>query len=143
MQDRGADRMTDPVRPQPGAAWEAEPSARPAYGTLRLQPVTLAPPPESGARDASAADDLDPRDLAGDRRKGAIAGLVAAVLAVLVAGGGAAWWLLPPRGEAPVAEPAQPPSSTAPPAAANPAAPEPAPPRQAEAAPERPPVTLQ
>jgi hypothetical protein len=78
-----------------------------AYGTLRLQPVMLGPPPEPGATESvTPADDIDPVEYRDKPKTGLIAGVIAG-LAVL-ATTGAAYWTLRPVEDAVVAVPAVP-----------------------------------
>ncbi len=107
-------------------AWTTDTPTRPAYGTLRLQPVLLGPPPEADG-DVSAADDLNPAEFGSRSRAGLYAGIAA--VAVVAAMAGIAFVALsepPDQADPPPPAPAaaQP---TAPAAAAPPVADAPAP----------------
>jgi hypothetical protein len=65
--------------------WAADAPPRPAYGTLRLQPVLLGPPPEAGA-DVTADDDLTPAELGSRPRTGLYAGIAAFAVVAAMAG---------------------------------------------------------
>jgi hypothetical protein len=97
--------------PEPFGREEA--SRAPRYGSLRLQPVVLGPPPDPKAVDVTAADDIDPIEYREKPRTGLFAGVIAA-LAVLSTVG-AAYWTLRPIEDA--ALPAPPVPNTAAPAA--------------------------
>jgi hypothetical protein len=102
---------------------------RPGYGTLRLQPVMLGPPPDASPGDVTAADDIDPAELRGRPRTGLVSGIMAAMAVLATAG--AAYWTLRPTDEDMPAPPRPPaaarPAVEAAPVAATPAAPVPAP----------------
>jgi hypothetical protein len=70
-----------------------------SYGTLRLQPVMLGPPPEPGPDDVSSADDIDLAPYQHKPRTGLIAGVIAAIAVLVTAG--AAYWTLRPMDETP------------------------------------------
>lgn len=94
-----------------------EPQRPATYGTLRLQPVVLGPPP--GQVDVTAADDINLEDFRDKPRTGLFAGIIAAV-AVLVTVGMAYWTLRPsddaarPPAIASAPVPPQPPVTAAP-----------------------------
>jgi hypothetical protein len=85
----------------------AEPQRQASYGTLRLQPVLLGPPPENDAVDVTSADDLDPSEFRGHPKTGLIAGIIAGI-AVLSTAGAAYWTLRPVDDLPPMAAPALP-----------------------------------
>jgi hypothetical protein len=71
----------------------------PGYGSLRLQPVMLGPPPEQHAVDVTAEDDIDPAEYGEKPRTGLFAGIVAAI--AVMATVGAAYWTLRPVEDTP------------------------------------------